>query len=59
MFDFLGLSGEVAERDMEQALMDRIVETLRELGVGYWYLAEFDPALFLDQRRSVESVTWG
>lgn len=59
VFDFLGLSGEVAERDIEQALMDRIVETLRELGVGYWYLAEFDPALFLDQRRSVESVTWG
>lgn len=34
VFDFLGLTGEVAERDMEQALMDRIVETLRELGAG-------------------------
>lgn len=33
-FEFLGLSGEVAERDLEQALMDRIVETLREMGPG-------------------------
>jgi predicted nuclease of restriction endonuclease-like (RecB) superfamily len=33
-FEFLGLSGEVAERDLEQALMDRIVDTLRELGPG-------------------------
>ncbi len=30
--EFLGLSGEVAERDMEQRLTDRIVETLRGLG---------------------------
>jgi predicted nuclease of restriction endonuclease-like (RecB) superfamily len=31
-FEFLGLSGDVAERALEQALMDRITETLRELG---------------------------
>lgn len=34
-FEFLGLSGEVAERDLEQALTDRIVDTLRELGPGF------------------------
>jgi predicted nuclease of restriction endonuclease-like (RecB) superfamily len=38
VFDFLGLAGEVAERDMEQALMDRIVETLRELGAGFAFV---------------------
>ncbi|MEO8907956.1 MAG: PDDEXK nuclease domain-containing protein [Microbacteriaceae bacterium] len=38
MFDFLGLSGEVAERDMEQALMDRNVETLRALGAGFAFV---------------------
>ncbi|MGP5319124.1 PDDEXK nuclease domain-containing protein [Arthrobacter rhombi] len=37
-FDFLGLSAEVAERDLEQALMDRIVETLRELGPGFAFV---------------------
>ena len=34
-FAFLGLSGEVAERDLEQRLLDRMVETLRELGPGF------------------------
>lgn len=38
VFDFLGLTGEVAERDMEQALMDRIIETLRELGAGFAFV---------------------
>lgn len=33
--EFLGLTGDVAERDLEQALMDRIVETLREPGPGF------------------------
>lgn len=37
-FEFLGLSGEVAERDLEQALMDRIVETLREMGPGFAFV---------------------
>lgn len=37
-FEFLGLSGQVAERDLEQALMDRIVETLRELGPGFAFV---------------------
>jgi predicted nuclease of restriction endonuclease-like (RecB) superfamily len=37
VFDFLGLSRGVAERDLEQALMDRIVETLRELGPGFTF----------------------
>jgi len=37
-FEFLGLSGQVAERDLEQALMDRITETLRELGHGFAFV---------------------
>nr|WP_181716015.1 PDDEXK nuclease domain-containing protein [Cryobacterium sp.]QJS06345.1 hypothetical protein [Cryobacterium sp.] len=38
VFDFLELAGEVAERDLEQALMARIVETLRELGTGFAFV---------------------
>jgi predicted nuclease of restriction endonuclease-like (RecB) superfamily len=34
-FEFLGLSGEVAERDLENALTGRITETLQELGPGF------------------------
>lgn len=37
-FEFLGLSGQVAERDLEQALTDRIVETLHELGPGFAFV---------------------
>jgi predicted nuclease of restriction endonuclease-like (RecB) superfamily len=37
-FEFLGLSGDVAERDLEQALMVRITETLRELGAGFTFV---------------------
>ncbi|MEV4902861.1 PDDEXK nuclease domain-containing protein [Citricoccus sp. NPDC055426] len=37
-FEFLDLSGAVAERDLEQALTDRIVETLRELGPGFAFV---------------------
>ena len=37
-FGFLGLSGEIAERDLEQSLMDRITETLRELGPGFSFV---------------------
>ena len=36
--EFLGLTGEIAERDLEQALMDRIMETLRELGPGFAFV---------------------
>ncbi len=38
VFDFLDLTDEVAERDLEQALMDRIVETLREFGAGFAFV---------------------
>ncbi|MFW0772263.1 PDDEXK nuclease domain-containing protein [Paenarthrobacter nitroguajacolicus] len=37
-FEFLGLSGEVAERDLENALTSRIAETLRELGPGFSFV---------------------
>ena len=37
-FEFLGLSGEVAERDLENALTNRITETLRELGPGFAFV---------------------
>ena len=35
ILDFLDLSGEVAERGLEESLTDRIVDTLRELGPGF------------------------
>jgi len=38
VFDFLDLTRETAERDLEQALMDRIVDTLRELGAGFAFV---------------------
>jgi predicted nuclease of restriction endonuclease-like (RecB) superfamily len=37
-FEFLGLSGQVAERDLEIALTSRITETLRELGPGFAFV---------------------
>lgn len=37
-FEFLGLSGEVAERDLENALTSRITETLQELGPGFSFV---------------------
>ena len=37
-FEFLGLSGEVAERELENALTSRITETLRELGPGFAFV---------------------
>ena len=38
VFDFLELTDQAAERDLEQSLMDRIVETLRELGAGFAFV---------------------
>ncbi|MCS5717994.1 PDDEXK nuclease domain-containing protein [Herbiconiux sp. CPCC 205763] len=38
VFDFLDLTHVVAERELEQALTDRIVDTLRELGAGYAFV---------------------
>lgn len=36
--EFLGLSGEVAERELENALTSRITETLQELGPGFSFV---------------------
>ena len=38
ILDFLDLSGEVAERGLEESLTDRIVDTLRELGPGFAFV---------------------
>lgn len=38
VFDFLELRADVAERELEQALTDRLVETLRELGAGFAFV---------------------
>ena len=38
VFDFLGLSAGIAERDLEQALMNQMVDTLRELGAGFAFV---------------------
>lgn len=45
VFDFLGLGAEADEPRLEQALMDRMVEVLRELGTGW---------AFVDRQRHVE-----
>ena len=37
-FEFLGLSGAVAERDLEQALMDHLQRFLLELGHGFAFV---------------------
>lgn len=42
-FEFLGLTGEVAERDLENALTSRITETLRELGPGFSFVGRQVP----------------
>lgn len=36
--DFLGLTGEVNERELEQALMDRLQETLIQFGRGFAFV---------------------
>lgn len=38
VFDFLDLTADVAERDLEQALMGRLVDTLRELDEGFAFV---------------------
>ncbi|WP_306233211.1 PDDEXK nuclease domain-containing protein [Agrococcus beijingensis] len=38
VFDFLGLRADAAERELEQAMMDRLVEVLRELGPGWAFV---------------------
>ncbi|RBY83556.1 DUF1016 domain-containing protein [Geodermatophilus sp. TF02-6] len=43
VFDFLGLTGEVAERELEQALMDRLQDTLMELGRGFAFVGRQVP----------------
>ncbi|MEV8042118.1 PDDEXK nuclease domain-containing protein [Arthrobacter sp. NPDC080082] len=42
-FEFLGLSGQVAERGLENALTSRITETLRELGPGFSFVGRQIP----------------
>lgn len=42
--EFLGLTGEVAERDLERALVDRIVEARHEFGPSFtspWSMTRF------------------
>lgn len=38
LFDFLRLDDDVAERDVEQALVDNLAEVLVELGAGFAYM---------------------
>jgi len=40
VFDFLGLSGRVAERDLEHALVVRLRDTLLELGTGFAFVGQ-------------------
>jgi predicted nuclease of restriction endonuclease-like (RecB) superfamily len=38
VLDFLAVDGDAAERELERALVDRIIETLRELGEGFAFV---------------------
>jgi hypothetical protein len=38
VLDFLGLSGDIAERELEDAMMNRLQETLLELGRGFAFV---------------------
>ncbi|NQX37137.1 YhcG family protein [Herbiconiux sp. VKM Ac-2851] len=38
VLDFLAVDGDAKERDLEQALVDRIIDTLRELGDGFAFV---------------------
>ena len=40
VFDFLGLSGRVAERELEAALVARLRNTLLELGTGFSFVGQ-------------------
>jgi len=40
VFDFLGLSGRVAERELEAALVARLRDTLLELGAGFAFVGQ-------------------
>ncbi len=40
VFDFLGLSGRVAERELEAALLARLRDTLLELGTGFSFVGQ-------------------
>lgn len=38
VLDFLAVDGDAAERELERALVDRIIDTLRELGEGFAFV---------------------
>ncbi|MFT2749686.1 PDDEXK nuclease domain-containing protein [Clavibacter sp. Sh2036] len=38
VLDFLAVDGDAAERELERALVDRIIDTLRELGEGFSFV---------------------
>jgi len=38
VLDFLAVDGDASERELEQALVDRIIDTLRELGEGFAFV---------------------
>ncbi|MCS5735798.1 PDDEXK nuclease domain-containing protein [Herbiconiux daphne] len=40
VLDFLAVDGDAKERELEQALVDRIIETLRELGEGFAFVGK-------------------
>jgi len=39
VLDFISLSADTAERELEHALVERIIDTLRELGAGFAFVA--------------------
>jgi predicted nuclease of restriction endonuclease-like (RecB) superfamily len=43
VLDFLAIDGDARERELEQALVDRIIDTLRELGEGFAFVGRQVP----------------
>ena len=43
--EFLAVDGDASERELEQRMVDRILDTMRELGPGDWHVAELNLAL--------------
>ena len=42
---FLAIDGDTSERELEQRMVDRILQTMQELGPGDWHVAELNLAL--------------
>jgi len=49
IFDFLGLSEEISERELQKSLVDHLKDFLLELGRGFAFVGEYYPLVVGDQ----------